>query len=173
MNNSSSKTLRLTHLSLLTAVALVIFVFEINLPPLTAVPGVKMGLANIVTLATYYLYDRKSALLVLVSRVILGAAFTGRLSTLPYSMVGGLLCFAITALLLPWFPLKRMWLLSIIGAVFHNIGQIVVAILILETPEILWYLPVLLFSGLISGFFTGHAAQFLLQHLRRMPSSAV
>lgn len=67
-----------------------------------------------------------------------------------------------------FFPLRRLWALSMIGAVFHNIGQILIAIVMTGTPEIVWYLPVLLLSGLISGCFTGLAAQLFLQHLRAL-----
>ena len=165
MSGRSSATLRLTNLALLTTVALIIFVIEANLPPLTSIPGIKMGLANIVTLSVLYLYSRKDALMVLLVRVILGALASGQIMTLPYSLSGGLLCFCVCALLLPLFPLKRLWLLSVIGAVFHNIGQIIVAVVLTGTPEIIWYLPVLLISGTISGFFTGCAAQSLLIHM--------
>ncbi len=167
---SAATTSRLTQLSLLTTVALIIFVIEANIPPLTSVPGVKMGLANIVTLSVFYLYGRKDALLVLLVRVVLGAFASGQIMTLPYSLSGGLLCFVVCALLFPFFPLKRLWLLSVIGAVFHNIGQISTAIIITGTPEIIWYLPVLLVSGMISGFFTGHVAQYLLLHLKKINS---
>lgn len=158
---------RLTQLSLLTAIALGLFIVELNIPPLTSVPGVKIGLANIVTLAVFYMYGRSDALLVLLVRVFLGALASGRMSTLPYSLTGGLLCFAVCALLFPLFPLKRLWLLSMIGAVFHNVGQIAVAIIVTGTPDILWYLPVLMMAGLISGFFTGLCAQNMLLHLKK------
>lgn len=171
MRGRSAATSRLTQLALLTTVALIIFVIEANIPPLTSVPGVKMGLANIVTLSVFYLYGRRDALLVLLVRVVLGAFASGQIMTLPYSLSGGLLCYFVCALLFPFFPLKRLWLLSVIGAVFHNIGQITTAIIITGTPEILWYLPVLLVSGMISGFFTGHAAQYLLLHLKKLKSS--
>ena len=165
MSGRSSATLRLTNLALLTTVALIIFVIEANLPPLTSIPGIKMGLANIVTLSVFYLFSQKDALMVLLVRVILGAFASGQIMTLPYSLSGGLLCFCVCALLLPLFPLKRLWLLSVIGAIFHNIGQIIVAVVLTGTPEIIWYLPVLLISGTISGFFTGYAAQSLLIHM--------
>ena len=104
--------------------------------------------------------------MVLLVRVILGAFASGQIMTLPYSLSGGLLCFCVCALLFPLFPLKRLWLLSVIGAVFHNIGQIIIAIVLTRTPEIIWYLPILLISGAISGFFTGHAAQSLLFYIQ-------
>ena len=78
MSGRNSATTRLTQLALLTTVALIIFVIEANIPPLTSVPGVKMGLANIVTLSVFYLYGRKDALMVLLTRVVLGAFASGQ-----------------------------------------------------------------------------------------------
>ena len=167
MENSIRK---LTRLSLLATIALIIFIVEAQLPPLTTVPGVKMGLANIVTLAVLYLYRPRDALAVLVVRVVLGSIFSGQMTTLFFSLGGGLLCFAVCVMLQRFFPLRRLWVLSMIGAVFHNIGQIIVAIAVTGTPEIVWYLPVLLLSGLISGCFTGFAAQYFLSHLTRIQS---
>ena len=161
---------KLTHLSLLATIALIIFIVEAQLPPLTAVPGVKMGLANIVTLTVLYLYRPRDTLAVLIVRVVLGSIFSGQMTTLFFSLGGGLLCFAVCVLLQRFFPLRRLWMLSMIGAVFHNIGQIIIAIVVTSTPEIVWYLPVLLLSGLISGCFTGLAAQYFLTHFIKVQS---
>ena len=163
-----TNTKRLTRLSLLTSVALIIFIVEAQLPSLTTVPGVKMGLSNIVTLTALYLYRPLDALSVLIIRIVLGSIFSGQMTTLFFSLGGGLVCFAVCVLLRRLFPLRRFWQLSMIGAVFHNLGQIAVAILVTSTPEILWYLPVLLLSGLISGCFTGLCAKYLLQHLCKL-----
>ena len=173
VRKSASGALRLTNLGLLTAIALGLYALEAALPPLTSVPGVKMGLANIITLAVYYLYNRRDALMVLLVRVFLAAAVSGRMMTLPYSLSGGLFCFAATALILPLFPLKRLWLLSMIGAVFHNIGQIGAAIVMTGTPDIIWYLPLLLVSGLVSGCFTGVCCQQVLIRMSRLRQAEV
>lgn len=159
---------RITQLALFTTIALILFLVESCLPPLTSVPGVKVGLPNMVTLAVLYLYSRRDALLVLAARVLLASLFAGQMMTLLYSLSGGLLCFAVCALLCPIFPVKRMWLLSMTGAVFHNIGQILAAIFVTGTPEIVWYLPVLLVSGLVSGCITGLVAQYLLLHWNKL-----
>ena len=172
MRRDSAQLVRLCQLSLLTVVALGLFVIEMAIPPLTSVPGVKMGLANIVTLSIFYLFNRRDALMVLIVRVVLAAFVTGRVPALPYSLAGGLLCFAVCALIYPLFSLKSLWLLSMIGAVFHNIGQIAVAIFVTGTPEIIFYLPVLMISGLISGCFTGLVARHLLMHIKRLGGRA-
>ena len=158
---------RLTRLALLTAVALVLFLVEAAIPPLVPIPGVKLGLANIITLVVFYLYGRRDALLVLLARIFLAALFSGQLLMLCFSASGGLLCYAVCALLYRHVPLKRLWLLSMIGAVCHNIGQILAAVLVLGTADVLWYLPVLVLSGLVSGCFTGLVASALLTRLPR------
>ncbi len=166
MSRSHSRTERLTRLALLTAVALILFIVEAQIPPLVAIPGVKLGLANIITLITLYLYGRRDALMVLVVRIILGGFFAGQLMTLLFSFAGGLLCYAVTALLYRHIPLRRLWLLSMIGAVCHNIGQLLAASVVLETFDVFWYLPVLLVSGLIAGCFTGLVAGVVLARLQ-------
>ncbi len=167
MNTPHSHATRLTQLALLTAVALILFLVEAQIPPLVAIPGVKLGLANIITLVTFYLYGRRDALMVLLVRIFLGSVFSGQMLMLLFSLSGGLFCYAVCALLYPRIPLKKLWLLSMIGAVCHNIGQILAAILVLGTADVLWYLPALLISGLISGCFTGLVAGAVLTRLPR------
>ena len=162
MNTPHSHATRLTQLALLTAVALILFLVEAQIPPLVAIPGVKLGLANIITLVTFYLYGRRDALMVLVVSI-----FSGQMLMLLFSLSGGLFCYAVCAMLYPRIPLKKLWLLSMIGAVCHNIGQILAAILVLGTADVLWYLPALLISGLISGCFTGLVTSAVIARLPR------
>lgn len=161
-----SHTQRLTRLALLTAIALIIFIIEAQIPPLVAIPGVKMGLANIITLVTLYGFGRRDALMVFLVRIVLGSIFSGQMMTLLFSLSGGLLCYVVCALLYQHMPLKRLWLLSMIGAVCHNIGQLAAAAFVLGTGDVFWYLPVLLLSGLISGCFTGLVAGAVLNRLQ-------
>ena len=157
---------KLTRDALLTAIALTIFMVEAQIPPLVPIPGVKLGLANIVTVFALFTYGRRDALLILVVRVFLGSVFSGQIMTLLYSMSGGLLCFAVTVLLQKILTDKQLWVAGVIGAVFHNIGQIIVAIVVTGTPGIVVYLPVLLVSGIVTGLFTGLCAQFLYGKLK-------
>ena len=145
MNTPHSHAARLTQLALLTAVALILFLVEAQIPPLVAIPGVKLGLANIITLVTFYLYGRRDALMVLLVRIFLGSVFSGQMLMMLFSLSGGLFCYAVC----------------------HNIGQILAAILVLGTADVLWYLPALLISGLISGCFTGLVAGAVLTRLPR------
>lgn len=160
------KTKRLVFLALLTGIALTIFMVEAQIPiPIT---GVKLGLANIVSLFTLCLLGPWDALLVLVLRCSLGSILTGQPSTFLYSIVGGLLSLLVMYLLRKITTDKQIFVVSVFGGVFHNIGQILVAVLITHTPGIAWYLPILLIAGILAGTFTGFAAQYLIQHLKRL-----
>ena len=161
-------TKKITVSAVLTAVALIIFVLEALIPPISsAVPGIKLGLANIVTLFTLYALGPWYALAALLGRIILGGIFTGQMMTILYSLGGGLLSYAVCALVYRFFPEKQMWALSIISAVLHNAGQILVAMLITSTAQIYMYFPVLAISGIITGTFTGLSSQFLYLRLKK------
>ena len=162
-----TKTRRLTVLALLCAVALVMITIEFQLPSLTSVPGIKLGLSNIVTLFTMYTLGPGSALTVLGIRVILGGILTGQVGALAYSLSGGLLAYLVLFLLCRRIPVKQLWVLSVLSAISHNVGQILAAVAISQTPELWWYLPVLVISGVVTGAFTGLAAQFLLFRLEK------
>lgn len=166
------ETKKLTHLALLTGIALVLFVVEAQLPPLIPIPGVKLGLSNIITLVTLMLYGPRDAFMVLLTRILLGSFFCAQLMTLFFSLAGGLLCFALSVFLYRRLTLQTLWLLSILGACAHNIGQILVAILVTGTTAILWYLPMLLLSGIITGAFTGLVARYVLEHLKSIHAVA-
>ena len=104
--------------------------------------------------------------MILVARILLGSLFSGVMSLL-YSLAGGLLCYCVMLLLRRVLTRKQIWVASVIGAVFHNIGQILVAIVVTGTPAIVSYLPILLISGIAAGLFTGVAAQYLVGRLER------
>lgn len=158
---------KLCMLALLTAAALVIFVAEAQIPPIIAVPGVKLGLSNIIVLLTMYVYGRREGAVVLGLKTVLGSIFGGQLMSFFYSAAGGLLCMAVMALLKGILTEKQIWATSAFGAAAHNIGQLIVAIAILGTEKLVWYLPVLLASGIITGLFTGLCAQAALPRLRK------
>lgn len=159
------KTKKLTLLALLTAAALVISLLEASLPPLVPVPGIKLGLANVITLWIFLKYDWKDALLVLVMRIILASIFGGQMLTFFYSLSGGLLCFLVTWLSIGILGKSFVVFYAIIGAIFHNIGQILAAMIILQSLSVLSYLPVLLISGILCGLFTGLVTLYLRRRL--------
>ncbi|MBR2328721.1 MAG: Gx transporter family protein [Clostridia bacterium] len=158
---------KLCTLALLTAAALVIFVAEAQIPPIIAVPGVKLGLSNIIVLLTMYIYGRREGAVVLGLKIVLGSIFAGQLMSFFYSAAGGLLCLGVMSLLKGMLTEKQIWATSAFGAAAHNIGQLIVAIAILGTDKLVWYLPVLLASGIITGLFTGLCAQLTLPRLRK------
>ena len=161
------KVRKLCILALFAAIALSIWAAEALIPPLVPLPGIRLGLANIVILLTLYLFGRREAALVLAVRLILGAALAGTVMSFLYSLAGGLLALGVMALLRPRVEETRVWMLSAYAAVAHNLGQLLAARLVMGTPGLWWYLPALVLSGLITGVFTGLCARFALPLLKK------
>ena len=163
------RTRRLTTLALFATLALAIYSLESLLPPIVPIPGIKLGLANIVTLLVLHLYCARDAALVLLVRILLSALLFGQALSLLYSICGGLLCFI--AMTLSSRLLHRHFpeLTSILGGIFHNAGQLLIALVITGVPAVLACMPYLLISGIVTGLFTGLCARFALRYLRRLP----
>lgn len=159
---------RITRLALLTAIALTIFLAEAQIPALTTVPGVKLGLANIVTVYAMFALGPGDALLVLSARVFLGAVFSGQPMTLIYSAAGGLLSWCVLCLLGRLLTDRQIWLASPVAAIFHNLGQLLAAAAVLRSWSVLAWLPYLVIAAVLAGLFTGVAAQALLRRLERI-----
>ena len=157
---------KLTLCAVLTAAALVTFVIELQLPPLTGIPGIKPGLANIFTLFALCWLGRGWAFALMMVRVVLGWLITGRMTALGYSLAG-LLAFLVMAALLYVISERQLWVVSMFGAMAHNLGQMLVARFVAGVAAIWYYLPVLLLSALVTGLFTGLCAQLVLKRLRR------
>ena len=165
MPKQSDRAGRLTRMALLTAIALTIFMAEAQLPNPIPIPGVKLGLANIVTVYAMFVLGAGDALMILLARVFLGSVFSGQMMTLFYSLSGGLLCWLAMLVLRRLLTRRQIWVCSIIGGGCHNIGQLAAAILIARTPALVVYLPYLLPAGMAAGLFTGLCAQFLVARL--------
>ena len=160
------KTKKLTFMALLLAIALTIFVVEAHIPPIVPIAGVKLGLANIVTLAALVWLGRGEAFTILILRIVLGSVFAGQAVSFMYSLGGGLLCFLIMAIALKLLGEKTLWVVSVFGALSHNIGQIAIAVVLTGSVGIIAYLPVLIISGVITGAVTGLAAQLVTERIR-------
>ena len=160
------KLKKILHLALLTAVSLVLFVAENQIPPPVPVPGVKLGLGNVIVVTVLFLYGRREALAVLAVKIVLSAGITGNLGALAYSAGGGLLSWGGMCLLRGLLSANQLWVASVLGAMLHNLGQLLAAVWIAATPGLGSYLPVLLLSGMVTGFFTGVAAQITVNRLR-------
>ena len=158
---------RIARLALLTAIALTIFMAEAQLPVIP-VPGVKLGLANIVTVYAMFSLGPGDALLVLSGRVFLGAVFSGQPMTLIYSAAGGLLSWCALCLLRRLLTEEQIWLASPVAAIFHNLGQLLAAAAVLRSWAVMAYLPYLIIAAVIAGLFTGIAAQTLIQRLKKL-----
>ncbi len=159
---------KLTLCAVLTAAALVTFVIELQLPPLTGIPGIKPGLANIFTLFALCWLGRGWALALMLARVVLGCAVTGRMMALGYGLAGGVLAYLVMAALLYIIPERQLWVVSIFGAMAHDLGQMLVARFVAGVGAIWYYLPALLLAAIGTGLFTGLCAQFVLKRLRRV-----
>ena len=156
------KVKKLTAMAMLCAIALTIFMVEAQIPPLVPMPGVKMGLSNIVTVFAVFAMGPAEAAAILFVRIFLGAVFAGNFSTILYSAAGGACAILITILLRKVLTEKQLWIAGCIGAVAHSIGQMAMAILLTGTPGLAVYLPLMIVCSIITGSFTGLCAQFLV-----------
>lgn len=157
-------TKKLTLLSLLAALAIVLSYIEMLLPPIyAAVPGIKLGLANIVSIVLLYVFSVKEVAIITLIRVLVVAFAFGNIMTLAYSIAG-----AVLSIIVMWL-LKRTSLfstvgVSIAGGVCHNLGQILMAIIITSTAEIGYYMIFLCISGIISGTLIGILGAFVIKY---------
>ena len=159
---SAVKTKKITLLSMLSAIALTIFLLEAQIPPILPVPGIKLGLANIVTVFAVFAMGPGEGILILAVRIFLGAVFAGNFSTIFYSAAGGGLAIVTTILLRRILKRDQLWVAGCLGAAAHSIGQMAMAVLLTGTPGLLIYLPLMIAVSIVTGLFTGLAAQFLL-----------
>lgn len=148
------------------ALAFVFSYLESLLPPIVGIPGVKVGLANLVVLITLYLLRARDALAVSCLRILLVGLTFGSPASMLYSIAGGLVSFGVMVLCCRMDKLSLVGV-SIAGGVSHNLAQLAVAAAVLRTPQIVWYLPVLLVSGLLTGALIGTVARLCLPKLRR------
>ena len=158
------KTKRLVLLAMLTAVAMILSYVE-SLLPSVGIPGVKMGLANIAVIFALFRFGWKEAAALSLVRVVLVSLLFGRVGAMLYSLAGAVLSLAVMALLRRIDRFSTVGI-SVAGGVAHNAGQILMAMLILHTKQLLGYLPVLAVSGIAGGVLTGLAAALLI---RRIP----
>ena len=166
-----SKTRHLVYLSLLVTMALVLSLVERNIPVPFMTPGAKLGLANLVTvLALYLLPQKRDIAMIIVARLLLTSIFGGSISGLMYGSMGAFLSF-IVMILVKGILEERISIIGVsaAGAVFHNIGQIIVSICIVQNMGVILYLPFLSIAGIVTGVFVGIAANFIITYLYRLP----
>lgn len=159
-------TKTLSRYALLVALALILSYIEAMIPAFFAVPGMKLGLTNLVVLAALYLLDAKSAFLINIVRILLVALLFGNGMSLAYSVAGGVLSWVVMALL-HRTGLFHVTMVSVAGGVAHNIGQILAAMLLMQTAAVGWYLLILWFTGLASGAVIGLLGAQICQKLQK------
>lgn len=157
---------RTAYTGLLVAVAFLLSYIETLLPFSIGIPGVKLGLANLAVFAALYITNAKNAFFVSVTRIVLVSLTFGNTFSLIYSIAGGMLSLVLMILCKRCKAFSKVGV-SIVGGVSHNIAQIAVAICILETPELIWYLPALLVSGTVAGAIIGLVGALILERFMK------
>ena len=157
---------RIAACGVLTALALIFSYIEFLVPLPIAIPGIKLGLANIVCLVCLYALGEKHAFLINVTRIALAALLFGSVFSALYALAGGVVSFAVMALLK---RTKRFSVcgVSMAGGVFHNLAQLAVAGLLVESAQVFYYFPVLLLSGMATGIGIGILATLILRSIAR------
>lgn len=153
---------RTAYFGMFIALAFVFSYVESIIPMPHIIPGVKLGFANIVVLTSLYALGVKEALIISIIRIILVGFTFGNMFSIIYSMAGGILSWIAMSLCK---KIKKFSMVgvSIIGGVFHNVGQIVVAAIVVGTKSIMYYLPILLVAGVITGLLIGILGGVLLK----------
>ncbi|MEG1255859.1 Gx transporter family protein [Clostridium sp.] len=171
MNNKdiSNNIRKMIYISLLVAMSLVLHIFEGMIPVPFITPGAKLGLANIITVIALYTLSYKEAFLVLFLRILLSVMFGGSISRLIYSLAGGILSYLFMVFIKSIGKEKISIIgVSCVGAVFHNVGQLIAASLIVKTMGIMLYLPIMSIAGIGTGIFVGITGNFAVMHLKKI-----
>ena len=156
---------KLTCLALIVSFGMILSYIEAKIPVFVAIPGVKMGLANIAVIFVLYKMGAKEAAVVSVLRIFLISILFGNVESLFFSLMGGLLSFAVMLLLKKLTPLGEV-AVSVSGGVMHNVGQIIAALMLLQTDAVMYYLPFLILSGTIAGVVVGVVSALLIKRVR-------
>ena len=159
---------QLAAAGMLTAAALIVFVIEAQIPPIVPIPGIKLGLFNVVTLAAIRMGGKVWGSAVHILRIVLGSLFTGQAVSFLYSISGGVCCLIVMLLLTSFLSNRWLWLISAISAVVHAGAQLVTAAIVMWTKSVLVYAPLILISAIVTGVFTGLCVQFLFKKQPRL-----
>lgn len=160
--NKQSTTKRIAVCGLLVAVAIVLSYVEFLLPIAPTIPGIKLGLANLVILSSLYFIKTREVLLVLTARILLSGILFGNLSSVIYSLAGGMLSFLVMLLVKKINVFSKIGI-SIAGGVFHNVGQLIVAYIVVKNVSVILYAPLLLATGALSGCFVGIVSTIVMK----------
>lgn len=158
---------RVAYFGMFTSLALIFSYIETLIPISFGIPGIKLGLANLIIIIALYKIKLREVYLLSVTRVLLSGLIFGNYFSILYSLAGGLLSLTIMCVLKGKKDFSIIGV-SIAGGVFHNIGQLIVAMAAVETFHIFYYIPVLLIAGLITGFLIGVLADNILRRLKKI-----
>ncbi len=163
------KTKRIAFLGLFVALAFVLSYIEFMLPLNIGIPGAKIGIANLAVMVTLYTVGEKNAIALSIIRVVLVGLTFGNISMMMYSLAGAALSL-FAMLLARRIGKLSMTGVSVLGGVFHNVGQIIVAMLVLETKSLLYYLPFLIIVGTITGIVIGIVSSLITARVKKVLS---
>lgn len=158
---------KVAYFGVFTALALIFSYVETLIPIQFGIPGVKLGLANLIIVIALYRMKLSEAYLLSIVRVLLAGFIFGNYFSIIYSLAGGILSLTVMALLRKKGGFSVIGV-SIAGGVFHNIGQLIVASVIVETFSMMYYVPVLLIAGLVTGLLIGIASDGMLKRLANL-----
>lgn len=158
---------KVAYLGVLTALALIFSYIETLIPIHFGIPGVKLGFANLIIVIALYKMGIKEAYTLSIVRVILAGFVFGNLFSILYSLAGGLLSLTMMAVLKKTEKYS-VFGVSMAGGVFHNIGQLIMAAIVLESFSIAYYFPILLVSGVVTGLLIGLVSNEMLKRLKKL-----
>lgn len=158
---------KVAYFGVFTALALIFSYVETLIPIQFGIPGVKLGLANLIIVIALYRMKLSEAYLLSIVRILLAGFIFGNYFSIIYSLAGGILSLTVMALLRKKGGFSVIGV-SIAGGVFHNIGQLIVASVIVETFSVMYYVPVLLIAGLVTGLLIGIASDGMLKRLANL-----
>jgi heptaprenyl diphosphate synthase len=164
------KTFRIIYIGLLIAQSLVLYVIEGMIPVPFIAPGAKLGLTNLISvIALYTLNSKKDVFLIILLRIILSAMLVGNMSSLMYSAAGAILSY-FAMICVKELGKEKLSIIGVSasGAVFHNIGQLLVASAIVKNIGVMLYLPILSVAGIGTGIFIGITGNFAVKHLSKI-----
>lgn len=167
MKNQKSMPLysKVAWYGVMISLALIVSYVELLIPFHFGIPGIKLGLANIIVICMLYSLGFRAAFLISFVRIILSGILFGNLFSMLYSMAGGMLSLLVMAFSKKQFRFFDVMGISILGGVFHNIGQMVVAVIVVENLKIAFYLPVLIAAGTITGMLIGLLGKEILKRM--------
>ena len=156
---------RIAYYGLLVALAFIFSYVESLIPLNFGIPGIKLGLANLVVIIALYMFGIREAAAISFIRIVLVGFTFSSVAAMVYSLAGGILSLLVMIIAKKSDKLSTLGV-SVLGGVFHNVGQIIVAMKILETESLIYYLPVLMVSGIVAGVVIGILAAEVIKRTK-------